>query len=62
MAGRRHGKWNQEEELESKQQIRSECGIGQADAGRDGRTCLAGSNSQAQIRTGKKIFFLFSRP
>ena len=32
----------------------------QAEAGRDGRTCLAGPNSQARTGTGECSFSLFS--
>ena len=39
--------------LGSKDQIQSEYGDEQADAGRDCRTCLARPNSQARTRTGK---------
>ena len=44
----------------NKHQIQTEYGDGRADAGRDCRTRLARSNSQAQTRTGKYHFFLFS--
>ena len=43
----------------SKHQIELEYGDEQADAGRDCRTGLARSNSQAQTRTGKYSFSLF---
>ena len=43
-----------------KRQIQPECGDGQADAGRDCRTRLARSNSQARTGTGKNAFSLFS--
>ena len=43
-----------------KHQIQPEYGDEQADAGRDYRTRLARPNSQAQTRTGKYYFFLFS--
>ena len=32
----------------------------QTDAGREGRTCLTRTNSQAQTGTGKNSFYLFS--
>ena len=44
----------------SKRQIQPEYGDEQADAGRDCRTRLAGPNFQAQTRTGKYSFSLFS--
>ena len=34
----------------------------QADAGQEGRTCLAGPNYQARTGTVKKSFSLFSSP
>ena len=41
----------------SKHQIQPECGENeQADAGRNGRTCLAGQNSQPRTETGKLSF------
>ena len=43
----------------SKHQIQPEYGDEQADAGRDCRTRLARSNSQARTRTGKYYFSLF---
>ena len=44
----------------SKHQIQPEYGDEQADAGRDGRTRLAGPNSQVQTGIGKCLFSLFS--
>ena len=44
----------------SKHQIQPEYGDEQADAGRDGRACLARPNSQARTGTGKYSFSLFS--
>ena len=44
----------------SKHQIQHEYGDEQADAGRDCRTRLARSNSQARTRTGRYSFSLFS--
>ena len=44
----------------SKHQIQPEYGDEQTDAGRDCRTRLATSNSQALTRTGKSSYFLFS--
>ena len=43
-----------------KHQIQPEYGDEQADAGRDCRTRLARSNSQARTRTGKYSFSMFS--
>ena len=45
-----------------KHRIQPECNIECADAGRGGRTRLAGLSSQAQIITGKCSFALFSWP
>ena len=44
----------------SKHPIKPEYGDEQADAGRDCRTRFARPNSQAQTRTGKYYFSLFS--
>ena len=44
----------------NKHQIQPEYGDEQADAGRDCRTRLARSNSQARTRTGRYSFSLFS--
>ena len=44
----------------SKDQIQPEYGDDQADAGREYRARIAGPNSQAQTRTGKYSFSLFS--
>ena len=43
----------------SKHQIQPGYGDEQTDAGRNCRTCLARSNSQARTETGKNYFFPF---
>ena len=56
--GRRRGKREEFRELST----RSSLGVEneQADAGRDGRICLAKPSSQARTGAGKKSFSLFS--
>ena len=60
MDGRRRGKREGGEGPVNKHQIGLDVENKRADAGRNGRTCLARPSSQARTGTGEKSFSLFS--
>ena len=60
MGGCRRGKREERGKPASKHQLSLGVKNEPADAGRDGRTCLARPYSQARTETGKKTFSLFS--